>query len=175
MPLYLIEGKLEKNMALYGITISCKNRDTAPDSLYLKDKGIVMKWLNRFSDHYIIVPEFTDNGRLHYHGTVKINDLVKFYRSKYRIDKELGFVKIDKLIGFKNHLTWTIYIYKNYGIIKDVYSLFMYKKIKRKRSNKDILIMDTLKKQNRLNIIAYFEYLQYKEWKSSEQESRQTI
>ncbi len=150
-------------MTYYGITISCKSRDTAPDSLYLQDKGIIMRWLNRFSDHYVIVPEFADNGRLHYHGTVRINDMIKFYRSKYRIDRELGFVKVDRLNGFKNHLTWNIYIYKNYYKIRVVYELFIYKKLK-KINKKDIILIEKLKKQNRVNIVDYYEYLLHKEW-----------
>ncbi len=147
---------------LYSITISAQYRIVHPHFLYNDDKLKIAKWLNRFSDHYIIVPEFSDNGRLHYHGLFNMCDKIKYYKSKYSIDKEIGFVKVERINDFKSHLRWLMYIYKNYYILKYEYPLFIYKKQKRDRI-KTISCFNQLKKQNKINIIKYFEFLAYQE------------
>ncbi len=150
-------------MTFYGITISPKYRTIDPDILYNEDMRIIRRWMNRFSSHYVIVPEFAElTARLHYHGTVIIADMIKFYKTKYRIDKEIGFVKIDLLKTFKDHLRWNIYIYKNYWKTRDHYDLVIYGKVKRINKREHLLHLD-LKRQNRLNIIDYFQYIVSKE------------
>ncbi len=146
----------------YSITISAQYRTVHPDFLYNDDKLKLIKWLNRFSDHYIIVPEFSDNGRLHYHGVFKMCDKIKYYKSKYNIDKEIGFVKVEKINDFKSHLRWLTYIYKNYYIVKNDYPFFIYKK-KKRENIKTINCFNKLKKQNKINIINYFKFLAYQE------------
>lgn len=53
------------------------------------------------------------NSRLHYHGIIEIDDLIKFHKTKYRIDKHIGFVKIDKLNTFIDKLKWLYYCKKD--------------------------------------------------------------
>ncbi len=154
---------------LYSITISAQYRTVHPDFLYNDDKLKIIKWLNRFSDHYIIVPEFSENGRLHYHGLLRICDKIKYYKTKYFIDKEIGFVKVEKINDFKSHLRWLMYINKNYYILKDDYPLFYYNKPKRKRI-KTINCFNQLRKQNKLNIINYFKFLASLESNNSDKE-----
>ncbi len=154
---------------LYSITISAQYRTVHPDFLYNDDKLKLVKWLNRFSDHYIIVPEFSDNGRLHYHGLFNMSDKIKYYKSKYSIDKEIGFVKVERINDFKSHLRWLMYIYKDYNILKDYYPLFIYKKTKR-NNIKTLKCFNELKKQNKINIINYFKFLAFQESNNSNKE-----
>lgn len=109
---------MQKNL-IFAITISPPYRFSDPHALYFNDLLKIRRWVNRFSDHYAIWPEFTENARLHYHGVIKLRDPIKFYKTKYKFDKLLGFVKIDKLKTFKDHLRWLFYCQKDYHLIRD--------------------------------------------------------
>lgn len=67
-------------------------------------------WKNK---NYILFPEYTKNGVLHYHGIIwdhyqsEVMSCVKWWRRKY------GFVKPE--LELKNRYRWIEYITKNYG------------------------------------------------------------
>ncbi len=147
---------------LYSITISPPASIIDPLILYDNHIKIIRRWLNSFSEYYEIVPEFDDNIRLHYHGVVNIKDEVKFYKTKYRIQRQIGFIKIKRLVLFIDHLRWSIYIHKNYYKIVNDFSRIIYKK-KKRINYKKLKLLKKLKEEKQNNIINYIEYLYIKE------------
>lgn len=68
----------------------------------------------------VIYPEFAENGRLHYHGVLYVNDLVKWYKSVLPTLNHKGFV----LIKSKNiDAKWSEYCSKNWEITKNVLNM----------------------------------------------------
>ncbi len=127
---------LEKNtlIRIYGITISPPFRNYSPEFLYNKDTPIIIRWLKRFSKHYIMFSEFDDSSRLHYHGTIYIDDITKFHKTRYNFSERVGYVKLDLLKKNKNLLTWTMYIRKQqYYMSKDFPFYYHKKNIKIKK------------------------------------------
>lgn len=102
-------------MAQYAITISPLPRNyTSPIKLYYGDIYRIQRQLNKFSKHYCLYPELDINNRLHYHGIIHIDDMIKFRHIKHIMDKELGFIKIDKFKTFKDKLKYLIYSMKQW-------------------------------------------------------------
>lgn len=68
---------------------------------------------------FMLYPEFTDNGRLHYHGMVWIKDQIKWYKKTLPTLNQLGYVMV------KNHIDdgWEDYILKNWQVSKQVLGL----------------------------------------------------
>lgn len=112
-----------ENTNLFSITISPPYRLIDPLYLYNDDLPILVRWFRRFSKHYILYTEFDDMSRIHYHGTIQIDDKIKFHRSKYRIHKSVGFVKVKLLKTPNDLLKWTFYCRKDYYVN---YKLFPY-------------------------------------------------
>lgn len=116
------------------ITISPPPRAESPQYLYDCDIGTIRRWLNKFSHHYLLYPEFTIDSRLHYHGVVHVDDFTKFHKTKNTFSKKFGFVKV-KPIGttakycIKAHLGWLAYCKKQYG--ECFLKAFYYKKLRR--------------------------------------------
>lgn len=73
---------------------------------------IIVRFLRRCSKRYIMYPEFTDTGRLHFHGLVDVIDKVAFCKGIPLLQR-LGFVKIDKIRTLGDRLRWIIYISKD--------------------------------------------------------------
>lgn len=121
-------------LEIYSITISPPYRLFRPGELYEQDSYVLRRWLNKFSKHYCLYPEFDKHSRLHYHGIVKIDDLTKYHRTKYIIDKGLGFVRIDKLKTSIDHLRFLIYSMKEWAQNKETFKTpIIYKRLKRCR------------------------------------------
>jgi len=57
----------------------------------------VLKSLQRCSVSYCIVPEVSDEGKLHCHGWFKLSDKIKWFKSVLPCIKRNGFMKINKL------------------------------------------------------------------------------
>lgn len=63
--------------------------------------------------NYILIPEFTSKGILHYHGVIwgsyqcHVMKLVNWWRRTY------GFVKVE--LELRNYLNWINYMLKDYG------------------------------------------------------------
>lgn len=74
-------------------------------------------WSQQFEDkmskvhycEYTLTCEIGSGGRLHYHGYIKINNIVKFYLHDLRYLKELGTYEIDKI---EDKEVWNIYVEK---------------------------------------------------------------
>ncbi len=103
-----------ENPKLYSITITPPYRLIDPLYLYNDDLPILVRWFRSFSKHYILYTEFDDTSRIHYHGTIQVHDLIKYHRTKYRIQKSIGFVKLKLLKTPLDLLRWTFYVRKDY-------------------------------------------------------------
>lgn len=101
-------------MPNYFITISPPRRALAPSILYQQDIYVIRQYLNRCSDHYILYPEFSNKSRLHYHGIVRITDIIKWHKQKHQFDKVLGYTQIDLLKTHKDHLRSLVYSMKEW-------------------------------------------------------------
>lgn len=103
----------------HALTISPPERLHYTSQRYLagRDLKFIQFNLNRASKHYMIVPEFTPlTSRLHYHGVVRIDDIVKWHKSTMSRLKALGFVKLDPIKDNKNHIRWLCYILKEWHL-----------------------------------------------------------
>lgn len=108
---------LYKNQNFYAITISPPPRPGCDIDLYKSDKYLLCKLIKRCSKHFSLWPEFSPyNDRLHYHGIIRIDDFIKWYRYSKPMIKRLGFIKIDKIKTFKDHLKFIIYSTKEYNL-----------------------------------------------------------
>lgn len=98
-----------------GITLTLKKKYHDDDDIwmhrYIQDKinkSIIWKKKN-----YILFPEFTKKGILHYHGVIwgsyqiEVIKMAKWWR------RSLGFVKLELKIN--NYKNWMNYITKDYG------------------------------------------------------------
>ena len=56
-----------ENRQHYSVTISPPYRLFDPVYLYNEDIPIIIRWLNKFSKHYVIHSELDSTSRIHYH------------------------------------------------------------------------------------------------------------
>lgn len=122
----------------YTITVSPSYKMIDPERLHAIYERLITKEINKFSNHWILYPEFDNKLRLHYHGLVVVNDKIKMYKTKHKLDK-IGHTKIDKPKDFKNRLTYLIYCQKQYAEIKSVYKPIMYQRMRRKKIIPEVL------------------------------------
>lgn len=71
--------------------------------------------LNNMADEYSFYPEFTDVGRIHYHGKYKPKSKHKALQG-YEQLRKTGYIKIESTI--KDHTAWNDYIRKEYDSVK---------------------------------------------------------
>ncbi len=83
------------------------------------------KWMHRYVQHkidnsrvwrnikYIIIPEFTKKGVLHYHGVIWDSYEVEVLRCLKWWRRTFGFVKPE--LKLNNYINWMNYIIKDYG------------------------------------------------------------
>lgn len=121
-------------MPRYNVTISPPYRREDPQKLYESDKIYIRRHFNKFSNHYNIYPEFSPDSRLHYHGIVDVTDTTKMHRSKYKLDRELGYSMFKKINTFEQHLRSLIYAMKEWAsncltFLKPI----IYKKLRRQK------------------------------------------
>lgn len=92
---------------------------------YILDEDVsqIRTLLNRCSQHWILVPEFSKDTRLHYHGVIRIDDVVKWHKAVRHRLNNIGFVKLDPLKDNRNHVSWLCYIYKEWHITLKVLDL----------------------------------------------------
>jgi len=111
------------------ITISPPHRDSTkkfknPNRiLYLEDKiqiEAVLKY-NKIKG-YLIYPELDVKGRLHYHGTLRLNhtEEIRFYKHAIHKLKSLGFVDISSPKDWPSELRWCVYQSKEWGKTKQI-------------------------------------------------------
>jgi len=74
----------------------------------------VKQSMDKGTTDYILIPEFSDEGRLHFHGVVKFkykNSIVNFLKSDARLmTRRLGQTKLDGI----PHPAWINYMFKDY-------------------------------------------------------------
>lgn len=61
----------------------------------------ILKHFKRCMSYYAIVPEFSDQGRLHCHGWFIIKDKIKWVKSVLPLVKRSGFMKMNKMRSSK--------------------------------------------------------------------------
>lgn len=103
-----------KHLRYYAVTISLAPYSGNVLFKYIKDKVYIRDTLKHVTKHYIFYPEFDDNGRYHLHGIMRIDDMVKWYKRAKRQIEVMGFIKIEKLMTFKDHLQYLNYCKKNW-------------------------------------------------------------
>lgn len=150
--------KLEKFTSIvlrdfWALTISPPMRTGKPTYHYVSDRNIMTHYLNTYSDHYIMYPEFTNDGRLHYHGIVYIKDKYKFYHTKHYME-HIGFSMWKPLKTHKDHMTWLIYCLKERYFCR-LKPIIYDKSVKRKQytqedfeTKEDIIVNDNIEKYN---------------------------
>lgn len=113
----------------YFITISPQYRALAPVMLYEQDIYDIRRLLNPCSKYYILYPEFDVNSRLHYHGIIRLDDPIKWHKTKHIMDKTIGFTNIKPIKDHKGHLTVLTYSMKNWANTKQLLQTpIMYKR-----------------------------------------------
>ncbi len=117
-----------ENSKLFSMTISPSYRLFDPLYLYNEDLPMIVRWCRKFSKHYIFFTEFDDVGRIHYHGTIQIDDQIKYYRTKPYIDRSFGFVKHKRLKTPLDLLKWTFYCRKQYHLTFKLFPFIMHHK-----------------------------------------------
>lgn len=85
----------------------------------------VLKHIQRCSSSFCIVPELSDEGKLHCHGWFKLTDKIKWFKSVMPIIKKKGFMKINKLnTPIENIDYYYKEINETQGILQDVFCVF---------------------------------------------------
>lgn len=73
----------------------------------------IFKQLKRCAkDQWMMTPELTEQGRLHWHGWLEVKDKIKFYRNFLPQNKRHGFVMIKKIPTMHDKLRWIAYCTK---------------------------------------------------------------
>lgn len=76
--------------------------------------------LKKCCNHYCLFPELDQNGRLHYHGLIKLTDRVKWFKLVKPALQTYGFICVKPLKSFIDHLNWSIYCLKEFAMTKQV-------------------------------------------------------
>lgn len=128
---------MNRTSHFFALTISPPQRPERSSFLFVDDVCSIRKCLNKASSHYMLVPEFTlEDARLHYHGVVRVDDPIKWFKSVRKNLNKIGFVKTVPINGNKSHLGWLCYCYKNWHISKEALRIeapVMYHRISRKK------------------------------------------
>ena len=125
----LLESMVNTHTDIMGFTLTFKKSFHDDDDRWLHKHVESTLLKNKWKDiNYIIFPEYTKNGVLHYHGITwdeyqsNLMVCIKQWRRKY------GFVKPE--LELKSDLNWIKYITKNYGKT-GLWTLFNKKKAKK--------------------------------------------
>lgn len=137
----------------FALTVSPPYRSKmSPKYLYSEDKYVLERWLNKFSRHWILYPEFSKDSRLHYHGVVRVDDKIKLHKTRHQMVKKIGFIKLDKLATPRDHLRWVIYCQKEYADTRRLAEVFHRRKLKKHT------VVNTTASPNLLDWIPGIEY-----------------
>lgn len=137
----------------YALTISPPFYRGSPAYKYAEDCVMIRKLLNGFSDRYLLFPEFDENARLHYHGSIWIKDKIKFYKTKYLIDKHIGWSKFDPFKKKYDNIGWLCYCRKHYTDRMDKeFPVIKYGSLRRKKYRKPVQ-----EKPEHRNILSFYD------------------
>lgn len=105
-----------KNTYVAAITLTFRN----PTEFYMGVYNIC-KWILLVKKPYqdfILYPEYTKEGHLHFHGTIWYTNKLHFYTmlTQWRIHK--GYIKVKHPASTKDILAWTIYCMKDQALHK---------------------------------------------------------
>lgn len=128
---------MNRTPIFYALTISPPQRPERSSFLFVDDICSIRKVLNKVSHHYMLVPEYTfEDARLHYHGVVRVDDPIKWFKSSRKALNKIGFIKTVPIQGKNAHLGWLCYCYKNWHLAKAVLGLeapIFYHRVSRKK------------------------------------------
>lgn len=79
----------------------------------------VLKNIRLVSKNFVIYPELTHQGNIHFHGKIYVQDAVKWFKSVLPKIKKNGYVKIKTNLN----QTWDEYCGKQWDIFKEVLDL----------------------------------------------------
>lgn len=69
----------------------------------------VLLGLRRCCEEFVLCPELTDDGNIHYHATIWVTDMVKWHKSILPSFRRNGFTKVKSNVDSK----WTEYVIKD--------------------------------------------------------------
>lgn len=100
------------------------NKWNALKSIFINDKIFINQQLRKCSKSYYVYPELDDNGRLHYHGTIMVQDMVKWKKSVLPSFKRvLGFTKVKTIVDEPNEKKWHEYCSKEWELTQEILGL----------------------------------------------------
>lgn len=139
---------------IYFLTISPPPRQGSLTYHYNDDKYKIRMILSKCTNHYLIYPELSETGRLHYHGVIIITSWQRFFKTVKRdLEISLGFISIKRIRTFKEHLKALFYCSKNYSqMIGTNLTRFFYKRHKQTRRSHSRSLLD----HGVLNLIPNF-------------------
>lgn len=109
----------------------------------------IVRYLRRCSKRYILYPEFTDTGRLHFHGLYYIHDKVAMLKGLPRLQR-IGYIKQDKIKTVMDHIRWIVYISKDRACL---HALKIEEPIYPRKPKRSRKTLDSLK--NETNLTRY--------------------
>jgi len=89
---------------------------------YQNDLYNVFNHMRRCCDHFVVAPELTEEGNIHYHGWFQISDKIKYYKTFFPKIKKLGYCKFNKLKHTKSD--WDYYCQKDHLMMKEYMTPF---------------------------------------------------
>lgn len=106
---------------------------------YWNLKRWIMRTLNRSCGYYILYPEITETGRLHFHGTVHIKNMVKWKRETSQWLRKIGFIKLENFYtnGIQGQMRWIMYCRKEFHqtqLVLDIDRPILYDKPPKKKA-----------------------------------------
>lgn len=112
----------DKDSYALTITFSDVPHNMSAKAQFKNTYKVVLKILEE-STEYSIYPEWrTTNNSIHYHGTIKIKDKIKWHKSTYRKLSRLGFIKIKKVDELKG---WLKYCEKEKEVAESIIGIVM--------------------------------------------------
>jgi len=121
----------KKILNYYALTITPPYSVNSIRYDYYNHHKILKRYLNLCSSHYILYPEITTSGRLHYHAVIHLDDKIKWFKKSKNALKRIGFVKLDPILTQLDHIRWLVYIRKEWPTTSGVIGLeqpMIYKK-----------------------------------------------
>ena len=111
----------------------------------------VLKHINRCSKCYCLVPEISDEGKLHVHGWFRLDDKTKWLKSVKNTITNNGFIKINKLhtpiekidyyykelVQTKEMLNEMMFVLTHFTLKEILYEIFRYQQELVKGKGKD--------------------------------------
>lgn len=103
------------------ITISPPQTDNSPSFDYNTSYIPLLIIMKKCTSQFVLYPEVTEEGRLHYHGIMYVKDEINYYRECLpKLRNSYGFVKVRRINGHKGKLGWLMYCMKNWALCREI-------------------------------------------------------